>query len=95
VPIYVRELQWDEWNVAHIALHDVTPDEVEDVCRRSPVTSETYEDRIRAIGPTTGDRMLTVILAPKGLGVYYPVTARPASRKERRVYQELRGGESQ
>jgi hypothetical protein len=37
--------------------------------------------------------MLAVILDPEEEeGVYYPVTARPASRKERRLYREQKGG---
>jgi hypothetical protein len=36
--------------------------------------------------------MLAVILDPEEAeGVYYPVTARPASRKERRLYLETKG----
>ncbi|MCL4544783.1 MAG: hypothetical protein M1118_09355 [Chloroflexi bacterium] len=46
-------------------------------------------------GPTLLGRMLTVILDPEPEpDVYYPVTARPASRQERRHYQETRGGEA-
>ena len=92
--VYVRRLRWDAWNVGHIARHDVTPDEVEQLCRGKPLTSETYRERLRLIGPTDAERMLTVILAPEGNGVYYTVTARPASRRERRRYTaELRGQE--
>jgi hypothetical protein len=36
--------------------------------------------------------MIAVVLDPRGHGVYYPVTARPASRKERRYYNEQKGG---
>lgn len=37
--------------------------------------------------------MLAVILDPEGEeGVYYPATARPASRRERRLYGERKGG---
>ena len=86
---------WDAWNVPHIARHEVTPEEVEEVCHGSPMTSATYEGRLRVVGPTDAGRMLTVILAPQGRGVYYPVTARPASRKERQVYKEQQGGEEQ
>ena len=59
------------------------------------MTSETYNGRIRAIGPTEAGRMLAVILAPQGGDLYYTVTARPASRKERRRYQEWKEGENQ
>jgi hypothetical protein len=38
--------------------------------------------------------MLAIILDPEGRGVYYPVTARPASRKERALYQREKGDES-
>jgi len=37
--------------------------------------------------------MLAAILDPEPeTGVYYPVSARPASRRERRLYQEAKGG---
>jgi len=65
---------------------------VEEVCHSTPVTSQTYQDRIRVIGPTSRQRMLTVILAPTDEpGIYHPVTARPADRNERRQYREQRG----
>ena len=91
--LYIRHLIWDDWNVAHIARHEVTRDEVEEACRGQPVISETYKGRLRVVGPTRSGRMLTVILSPEDdEGVYYPVTARSADRKERRNYeQQMRG----
>ena len=96
IMIFVRRLIWDTWNVTHIARHNVTPDEVEQVCHGSPMAYEGYEGyegRIMLIGPTATGRMLGVVLAPEAAGVYYSVTARPASRKECRKYQEDRGDE--
>lgn len=91
---YIRRLIWDDWNVAHIARHEVVPEEVEEVCHAKPVTSESYKGRLRVVGPTQRARMLTVILAPQGdEGIYYPVTARPADRKERTNYRQQRQGE--
>ena len=88
----IRRLIWDPWNVSHIARHHVTPEEVEQVCHGQPITSQTYKGRLRVVGPTRARRMLTVILAPTDQqGVYYPVTARPADRKERRHYEQQRG----
>jgi uncharacterized protein len=90
--LIIRRFIWDTWNIAHIARHDVIPDEVEEVCHGQPVTSQTYKGRLRVVGPTRSRRMLTVILAPtQEPGVYYPVTARPADRKERRSYEQQRG----
>ena len=90
--IFIRGLTWDVWNVAHIARHDVTPDEVEEVCNGSPVAGRGYGGRILLVGPSRSGRMLAVVLAPEGNGIYYTITARPASRKERRKYQEEQEG---
>jgi hypothetical protein len=69
--LFVRRLIWDTWNIAHIARHDVIPDEVEEMCHGNPVTSQTYQGRIRVVGLTSRQRMLTVILAPTDeRGVY-------------------------
>lgn len=93
--IEIPLLVWDEWNVAHIARHGVSPEDVEQVCHADHHVSETYDGRLRLIGLTAQGRMLTVILAPKDEGVYYPVTARSASKKERALYRaELEGGEA-
>ncbi len=86
--IFVRRLVWDSWNVAHIARHEVTPDEVEEVCHGEYIVRQTYDDRLLLIGPTLSGRILVVILGPtEKVGIYYPVTARPASRKERGLYK--------
>ena len=89
--IVIRRLVWNSWNIAHIARHDVVPDEVEEVCHGNYMTSETYKGRIRVVGPTLAGRMLTVILAPKGAGTYSTVTAHNASAGERKRYHELKG----
>jgi len=90
--MHVRQLLWDSWNIAHIARHNVTPEEVEQVCRGDYETFDTYKGRILVIDPTITGHMLAIILNPKGDDLYYPVTARVADRKERRMYQEAKGG---
>ncbi len=86
--IAIRRLLWDPGNVAHIARHDVTLEEVEEVCHGTTFVSQTYLSRLRLIGLTASGRTLTVILAPEDEdGDYRPVTARPASRKERERYR--------
>lgn len=94
--VSVRRLIWDDWNVLHIARHQVLPEEAREVCEGDPIFRGSYAGRILAIGPTRAGRMLTVALdpEPEGEGVFYPVTARPASRKERRRYREAKGGET-
>lgn len=90
--VFVRKLVWDAWNVGHIARHEVTPDEVEEACRGFTHASRTYRGRLRVIGQTTSGRTLTVILAPVQTEIYYPVTARPSSRRERQTYRTLERG---
>ena len=93
--IVIRRLSWDPGNVAHIARHEVTPEEVEEACQGEPVVQVGKQGRLLVFGPTRSGRMLTVILDPQseGAGAYYPVTARPTSRRERTIYAGERGGE--
>jgi uncharacterized DUF497 family protein len=87
--VTVRRLIWDPGNVAHIARHDVTPEEVTDLCRGDFLTRDAHHGRIIVFGPTSRGRMLAAILDPEPeQGAYYPVSARPASRQERKRYQE-------
>jgi hypothetical protein len=89
---FIRRLVWDPGNVAHVARHRVTVDEVEEVSRGEYVERQSYMLRVILIGPTNTGRVLTVILEDKGDGLSYVVTARPASRRERRFYQQETGG---
>jgi hypothetical protein len=86
--MYVKRLIWDDWNVPHIARHDVTPDEVEEICNGQHALREGYAGRIVLIGRTSAGRLISAVLDPDTGedDVYYPVTSRPADRKERRIY---------
>lgn len=86
--LHVRGLIWDDWNVRHIARHGVTPGDVVEVCRTRHIVRETYAGRLIVIGTNSSGDVLTVILSPQRADIYYPITARPASRKERRAYRE-------
>jgi len=85
--LHVANLIWDAWNVDHIGRHGVTQVDVEQVCRREHVVLQTYAQRLLIVGTNDAGNMLTVVMNPKGDDIYYPVTARPASRKERRLYR--------
>jgi uncharacterized DUF497 family protein len=90
--MYIKQLIWDSWNIPHVARHKVIPKEVEQVCHGSHITVRTYGGGMLAIGPTKRRRMLAIVLAPKRKGVYYPITARDADKKERQKYQQQKGG---
>lgn len=89
--LFIRKLRWDDWNIDHIAKHDVTPDEVEKVCHKDSLLEVGKKGRLLIIGLVDDKRMITVVLDHEGKGRYYPVTARPASRKERKLYKEQKG----
>ncbi|MGH2515603.1 MAG: hypothetical protein ACRDHP_08100 [Ktedonobacterales bacterium] len=91
--IEVKRLVWDEWNIRYIVRHDVTPEEVEEVCHGAFVASETYSNRLRIVGPTNAQRMLAVIVGKyaETEGAYYVVTAHSANAGETKRYRELKG----
>jgi uncharacterized DUF497 family protein len=91
----VRRLIWSDSTVAHIARHEVSTDEAVEVCFGEPIVLEGHSGRLLIIGPTQKQRMITVVVDPEEEeGVYSMVTARPAARKERRIYQREKGGEA-
>ena len=89
--IDVGELRWNAWNQEHIAKHEVTRQQVEEVFQGEPIYVGSYAGRYVAIGPISTGRVLAVVIRPvTGTeGTYYPISARPASRKERRYYEDV------
>lgn len=83
----INGLLFDDWNEEHIACHYIEPEEVEEVCLARPYVSKTHEGKLRVIGQTDDGRYLTIILASRGQGFYYPITERDATDSERRLYQ--------
>lgn len=84
---HILRLAWHGWNEEHIARHNVTLAEVEEVTANRPFTMRGRKDRYRLIGQTDSGRLLTVIAAPRGGGEAYVLTARETTREERRAYQ--------
>jgi hypothetical protein len=89
--VEVRRLVWNPWNVGHIRPHQVTPDEVEEVCHGDPLVQQGRESRLALVGPTGTGRMLTVILDLLVDGSHFVVISRPTSRKERTLYFAEKG----
>jgi len=71
----------------------VRTNEVHELVDGESITRPGQRGRTLVTGPTLAGRMVTAVLEPEGGGVFYPVTARPASRKERREYQAEKAGE--
>jgi len=91
--VYIERLVWDDWNRDHIAKHGVSPEEAEEVVAVDPLVRASYKGRLLFLGPTLAGRMLAVVIGPvpgEDLS-YYVFSARPASRKERRAFEQRRG----
>jgi uncharacterized DUF497 family protein len=84
----VDKLIWDEVNTEHIRKHDVSKEEVEEALSQKTANIPGYRNRIAAIGLTSCGRVVTTILEGNSIDGYYVVTARPSSRKERKLFNE-------
>jgi len=95
--LVVKVLVVDEHRIAHIARHQVTIEEVQEVVSGDYAYIKGREDRWLLIGKTKTGRFLTVVVGERSQkNTYGLVTARPASREERSFYREMaleEGGE--
>jgi uncharacterized protein len=88
----IHELVWPQERIDHIALHGVTAEEVEEVCFGQPLVqrakSEGENPVYYVLGQTDAGRYLfcVIISFPDGNG--YPVTARPMTNKEKRLFRK-------
>ena len=83
-----REIRWTEDSEAHIARHDVTPAEVEEVVNTRPrVISPGREGVEEIYGQTDTGRYLVVIISEAEDGRDFVITARDMSPSERRSFQ--------
>jgi len=88
---------WDEANIAHIAEHDVTPAEAEQVVDNNPLyldyLIEDGEECHSEIGETLEGRILLVVSTPRGDKVRI-ITAYTPNRAWRTAYLEFKEFES-
>lgn len=92
--LIIKRLIWDKWNIAHIAKHKIIPDEVEKICHSDALVEKGHTGRLLIIGLAKVNKMITVIVDPESEeGVYYVVTARPSSKRERKIYKDKKGDE--
>ena len=85
--IVIKELIWNAYNVEHIKKHNVTVDEAEEVGKHFISHKKGKNGRYLAVG-RSGSRLISLVVKRKKVGIYYLVTARDSSRKERREIYE-------
>lgn len=83
----IRSFKWDEDTIDHIATHDVTPEEVEEVTfEGSPYIRKGRQGRRYLYGKTIGGRYLFIVYTLIGEGKTQVITARDMDEKERRLF---------
>ncbi len=91
---WIRGFVWDDENVAHIARHAVSPDEVEEALVGDPVVIRGGDDRYLAYGRTENDRWLFVVYVTRPRGRVRVLTARNMTEGEKRLDRRKRKGRS-
>jgi uncharacterized protein len=86
--LYIREVIIAPQQEEHIwSKHQVTPEEVDEVCFGSPLALRGRDRSYAIYGQSEAGRYLIVFLYPRGRGVYDLATAREMTQTERRRYQ--------
>jgi uncharacterized DUF497 family protein len=86
--INANNLIWDTFNTDHIRKHSVSMQEIVEACGHIVHTEKTKKDRFLMVGITDKKRILSMVLANKDENQFYLVTARDASKKERKIYAQ-------
>lgn len=85
--IRVKTIFWDNYNIEHIKKHGVTREEVEVAAKKISWHKKTRNKRYLAVG-RSGARIISVVIRRREKTTYYLVTARDASKEERKKLYE-------
>lgn len=88
--MHIIGFDWDEVNEAHIARHNVTPDEAEEIFLGYCFIRKSHSGRYGAYGQSLEGRYLFVVferLADRSARV---ITARDMNEKEKSHYRRLK-----
>jgi hypothetical protein len=87
----IRELEWREHNIEKLLVHEIDPDEVNDLVAQNNYTVDRrpeYPHQVRITGHTSTGRWITIAMEDLGGGVYRPVTGWNATRAELADHRE-------
>jgi len=83
------EVMWTEDSETHIARHNVTPLEVEQVLYSQPrLAVSGRDDTTEVLGQTNAGRLLLVVFTEASDGRDFVVTARDMTANEKRAFHE-------
>ena len=83
----VSGFEWDDDNVLHIARHEFTPDEVEEVFAGAHKVRRGRRKLYIALGETLDGRLAFVVFRRLSRGLVRVVTARDMEDAERRMFR--------
>ena len=90
----IHELIWPQDQIDHIAQHNITPAEVEEVCMGKPfiqrAKSQGENPVYYVLGQTNAGRYLFCVVIRLADGRGYPITARAMTDREKRRYRQRR-----
>ena len=85
----IREFEWDDNNIEHIARHGVFPDEVEDVAFDDhPWIRKGRKGTRYMLGYTVAGRYLFVVYVLKGKGIARVITSMDMDDKTKKLYKK-------
>lgn len=90
--MFIADFEWDEYNIAHIARHNVFPDEAEQVFESYCYTRKTFENKYLAWGQASSGRYLFVVYSKKSANRIRIITARDMDKRDEKFYRRRRGG---
>ena len=83
----VSGFEWDDDNIFHIARHEFTPEEVEEVFAGDHKVRRTRQQRYIALGATLDGRLTFVVFRRLPGGPVRVITARDMDTSERRLFR--------
>lgn len=85
----IREFEWDDNNIEHIARHGVFPDEVEDVAfDDDPWIRKGRKGTRYMLGYTVAGRYLFFVYVLKGKGIARVITSMDMDDKTKKLYKK-------
>jgi len=87
--VEITWFEWDHFNIEHIARHNISPDEIEDVAfDDEPWIRKGREGTRYMLGYTVAGRYLFTVYALKGKGIARVITAIDMDEKTRKLYKK-------
>jgi uncharacterized DUF497 family protein len=85
--VLISGFDWDDDNILHIARHEFSPDEIEEVFAGNYKVRRARQMLYIALGETLDGRLAFVVFRRLRGGVIRVVTARDMEDKERRLFR--------